>query len=293
MSNHKIMNKIVRNELSVLELRVLIKEFQALIGTRVANIHQLGLNDVLFTFRRPGGEKSWLRFALPKWVWLTQYDAEKQDPGRFVSFARKKLDNTILTALEQLGSDRILQLTFSVKNTPKFILIAELFSHGNLILCNEEKKIISASEERGWKGREIKRGESYKLPPSPTRRPPVSKKAPPANLSAELDAVLPMQLKKKAVEQAQTTATREIEALRKSLAVQEKAVKKHETAAADAKAKGEAIYARFGELKPLVERALYLHKRYGWKKAIPMLKKEFPQVKELKEKEWKLVLELE
>src|SRR3989344_4406734 len=46
----------------------------------------------------------------------------------------------------------------------QYILVIELFSKGNLILCDEAMKILGALEPQEWKSRTIKKDEQYKYP---------------------------------------------------------------------------------------------------------------------------------
>ena len=71
--------------------------------------------------------------------------------------------NSILQAIEQVGSERILKFTFESKEAG-FILYAELFAKGNMILCNEKGIVISLMQKQKWKDRTVAVSRKYEHP---------------------------------------------------------------------------------------------------------------------------------
>ena len=66
-----------------------------------------------------------------------------------------------ITNIRQHGFDRIIEI-----HTAEHILIFELFSKGNLIICDSPYNIIMPMEMQKWKGREIKPKVKYLYPPT-------------------------------------------------------------------------------------------------------------------------------
>ncbi|MDI6730894.1 MAG: NFACT family protein [Candidatus Altarchaeum sp.] len=80
-------------------------------------------------------------------------------PSTYTMVLRKYLENKFISEISQCNNDKIL----SVK-TLNHIIYLEFFGSGNVILCDNENKIIDALVKREWKGRAIKPGEIYKFP---------------------------------------------------------------------------------------------------------------------------------
>ena len=80
-------------------------------------------------------------------------------PSTFTMVLRKHLEDKFITDVLQCNNDKIL----SVK-TANHILYLEFFGKGNVVLCDNENKIIDALIKREWKGRAVKHGEIYKFP---------------------------------------------------------------------------------------------------------------------------------
>ncbi|OQX21792.1 MAG: hypothetical protein BWK75_02340 [Candidatus Altiarchaeales archaeon A3] len=82
-----------------------------------------------------------------------------QMPSTYAMVLRKYLENKFISEVSQCNNDKIL----SVK-TVNHIIYLEFFGSGNVVLCDNENKIIDALVKREWKGRAIKPGEIYKFP---------------------------------------------------------------------------------------------------------------------------------
>jgi len=95
-----------------------------------------------------------------------------QMPSTYVFVLRKYLENKFISNVSQCNNDKILSIQTS-NNT----IYLEFFGSGNVVLCDNNNKIIDALVKREWKGRAIKPGEIYKFP---------------ENISDEKDKVLRM-----------------------------------------------------------------------------------------------------
>ncbi len=82
-----------------------------------------------------------------------------QMPSTYAMVLRKYLENKFISEVSQCNNDKIL----SVK-TLNHIIYLEFFGSGNVVLCDNENKVIDALVKREWKGRAIKPGEIYKFP---------------------------------------------------------------------------------------------------------------------------------
>ena len=153
----------MKKELSNVEIKYLVDEFQQLKDSKVEKVYQPDKKDLLFSFHVPRIGKKMLRIILPGFIWLTETKPDMPEKIHgFCSFLRKYLTNARLREIKQIESERIIQLDFETKEE-KYALIIELFGKGNIILC-KDKKIIQPLSIQKWKDRIIKKGEEYTFP---------------------------------------------------------------------------------------------------------------------------------
>ncbi|MFH1073047.1 MAG: NFACT family protein [Nanoarchaeota archaeon] len=164
----------MKSELSAMDMHYLVKEFQVLIDGKIDKIYEgeEDRKDFLFRFHVPGKGKISLRVHLPNLIYITECkgDFPEQPPG-FCMFLRKYLQNARVRKIEQVGFERILKFTFEHKVNEKvetYYLIVELFSKGNMILCDSTMKIKSPLESQSWADRTIRGNTPYLLPPAAT-----------------------------------------------------------------------------------------------------------------------------
>ena len=153
----------MKTELNFLELHFLVQEVQPCVGARVDKIYEP--DGFLFQLHKSGAGKIFLRIT-NKVLWLSKEKLlAPESISGLCGALRRYLEGKKLTKIEQLGSERILSFVFQTQKET-FYLFVELFSNGNIILTDENKKILAAKEERAWKDREIKRGIAYVPPPA-------------------------------------------------------------------------------------------------------------------------------
>ena len=87
-------------------------------------------------------------------------------PSEFCMLLRKKLSQCRIEVIAQVSSERIVRMDFSGKEQ-SFILYLELFGKGNVVLCNQENKIISCLHTQTLADRTIRGGIIYQYPQKP------------------------------------------------------------------------------------------------------------------------------
>ncbi|MBW2971931.1 NFACT family protein [Candidatus Woesearchaeota archaeon] len=154
----------MKTEISSLELHFLLKEFETVMGAKLEQVYQVGKEELVLQLHVPGVGKKILRVIIGKLMYIASNkgDMPEKPPG-FCLYLRKKLKNARLKEVQQLGFERIVSFLFETKDL-KFRLVIELFSKGNIVLCSEDWKILSALEKQEWKDRSIKPGEQYSYP---------------------------------------------------------------------------------------------------------------------------------
>ena len=86
-------------------------------------------------------------------------------PPPFAMVLRKYLKNARMTAVRQLGFDRVLALDFDTK-FGQMHLYVEVFREGNVILVDHEGIIIQPLTHAKYSGRVLKKGAQYQPPPA-------------------------------------------------------------------------------------------------------------------------------
>jgi predicted ribosome quality control (RQC) complex YloA/Tae2 family protein len=150
--------------ISSLDIMVCARELKNAIGARVDKVYELG-GVFVICMRTSGKGRLDLLIEPGRRVHLTgmQYKFPKQ-PKMYAMLLRKHLEGAQLVGVEQPDFERILELRF--RGRGERVLIAELFGTGNLVLCDEGKKIIQPYRSEEWRNRIVKAGEKYKYPPS-------------------------------------------------------------------------------------------------------------------------------
>lgn len=155
-------------ELSSFDVSFLVDEFQILKGAKIEKVFQDDKNKRLFLFQLyvPSKGKKMLYLDIPAIMFLTDYKPDfPTNPPGFCSFLRKKFQGGRIESIEQKDFERILILTISYRDVI-YKLIFELFSKGNIVLCDNDYKILSPLEIQGFTDRFVRPGLTYEFPPS-------------------------------------------------------------------------------------------------------------------------------
>ncbi len=154
----------MKTQVSSLELSYLVRELDELVDCRVNKVFQKE-DGFLFDLHKPGEGRIMFRALIPNAVFFTQYKPDfPSHPPKFCMFLRKHLGGMIVDEVRQKGFDRILEIEFSGFGE-KYILVLELFSKGNLILCKEDYEIVAPFNSQTWQSRTIRGGTGYEYPP--------------------------------------------------------------------------------------------------------------------------------
>ena len=166
--NTFLMFVMEKTEITSLDIKFLIKELrQVLIDGVFRKIYQYRskgvdkpVNQFLFEIFVSGKGNFWL-YVDDKKIFLTKHKkAVPQEPPSFCMFLRKHVLNKRIRTIEQHSFDRIVRII-----TDENVIIFELFSPGNVILCDSTNNIIMPLEIQRWKDRDIKPKIPYRYPP--------------------------------------------------------------------------------------------------------------------------------
>ena len=151
-------------QLAGIELKYLVDD----IGKRiedyyVSNIYGITKNSLLFKFHHP--KKPDILLMLSTFgIWMTKVKIEQIEPNKLLRRLRSDLLRFKLKEIKQVGTERIVYLTFSYFEK-EFVVIAELFGDGNIIVCNNEMKILALLHSVDVRHRQLRVGSQYIPPP--------------------------------------------------------------------------------------------------------------------------------
>ena len=161
-----------------LALRHVVHELRdALVGTTIRHIEQANADTFSFKVGR-GAETHWLTLSAHS-LHARAHLIEKPPPGQkqsyLADFLATHLRRGTITAIEQIGWDRILKITVQpvsddpIQPSPKALIAEFMGKYSNIILIDTADDRILESfkriDETMSRHREILPGETYTLPP--------------------------------------------------------------------------------------------------------------------------------
>lgn len=158
----------MKDALSSLDIHLLVRELQSVVGARLDKAYQGSKEekrDLTLQFHKTGEGKLLLRILLPGLLHLSSEKSEyPKMPGQFAVFLRKHVGNARLVAVRQRGFERIVELELENKDG-RFLLLLELLPPGNALLLNRDGKIINLLEPQRHGQRLLRGGAVYEAPP--------------------------------------------------------------------------------------------------------------------------------
>jgi predicted ribosome quality control (RQC) complex YloA/Tae2 family protein len=162
-----------KKNISSVELVAIMNELKFLTNAKVSQIYQPDPKELILQLHVPRKGKQLLRIFPGMFLNLTNKKESTLRPSGMSLQLRKYLNNSFIREIYQKDSERIVVLTFEkahFENDEKILnsyhIIIELFSKGNLILTNQDWKIITSTMAQVWESRTIKVREKYEFPPN-------------------------------------------------------------------------------------------------------------------------------
>ena len=154
-------------ELSSIELfkiiSVLNKEIES-DNLYLNNIYQIMNDSYLFRLHQVGKSKKYVMVNPKIGIWESKYDIEKDESTGYVTSLRRNLLRARLIKFEQPPGERICIMHFETKKGKRKV-ICEFFREGNIIVVDENNKILSCLRKLKVRHREIFPGSTYEFPP--------------------------------------------------------------------------------------------------------------------------------
>ncbi len=156
----------IKNQMSSVDISAVVSELQMLIDAKLDKAYQHTPNEIRLKLQLPGSGRQDLLIEAGKRIHVTKYPrpSPKIAPS-FPMLLRKHLMGGRITAIKQYDFDRIIEIHI-LRGDTIATLVVELFSKGNVILLDENRRIIMPLKSMSFKDREVRRGEQYEFPPS-------------------------------------------------------------------------------------------------------------------------------
>lgn len=150
--------------LAGIELNYLVNKISDEVqGYYVSNIWGITKDSILFKLHHP--EKSDIFMMIStSGVWLTSVKIDPIESNRLLKRLRSDLLRFKIKKIEQIGSERIAYFTFTGFDK-EFVIVGEFFGDGNILLCNEEMKILALQHSIDVRHRKLGVGINYVTPP--------------------------------------------------------------------------------------------------------------------------------
>lgn len=149
--------------LAGIELRYLINQIsESVQNYYVSNIYGITRDSILFKLHHTEKDDLYMMLSTSG-IWLTRTKIEQIEPNRLQKRLRSDLLRLKLK-IEQLGAERVAYLTFTGFEK-EFVIVGEFFGDGNIILCNNEMKILALQHSIEVRHRKLGVGLEYVPPP--------------------------------------------------------------------------------------------------------------------------------
>lgn len=161
-----------KKEFTSFDVAAVVRELKAtILDSRVSNVYQLDAKTLILKLHKPDNPPLALVLEAGRRLHLTSYSLEKPIvPPAFCMALRKYLRNSRLISIVQYEFERVVVFRFTTKEG-NVQLVLELFGDGNIILIDENDRIMQALIYKRMRDRDIVRNEQFKFAPSSGRNP--------------------------------------------------------------------------------------------------------------------------
>ena len=157
----------MQRQLTSFDIYVIVSELQELLGNNLDKIYQITQNELLIRLKNINTkQKENIFIRNGELICITNKDFKiPLKPSVFAMTLRKYLQNGKIIEITQHEFDRVIKFRISRKEGV-YSLYIELFSTGNIVLVDQNGKIILPFIRQTWEHRSIKGKETYIPPPS-------------------------------------------------------------------------------------------------------------------------------
>ncbi len=150
--------------LAGIELRYLVNQISEKVQDYyVSNIYGITKDSILFKLHHTEKDDLFMMISTLG-VWLTSVKIDQMEPNKLQKRLRNDLLRLKLKEIKQIGSERIAYFVFEGFGK-EFVLVGEFFGDGNILLCNNQMKILALQHSIDVRHRQLRVGLEYALPP--------------------------------------------------------------------------------------------------------------------------------
>lgn len=158
----------MKEEMTSADVAALVAELSSgelsLIDSKVGKIYQPLEDEIRFNLFVFGKGRVDFIIQAGKRAHLSQYASPSPKiPQSFPMLLRKHIMSSRIVSIKQYDFDRIIEIGF-VRGGVETVLVAELFARGNIVLIDNERRIILPMNPATFKGRRVRSGEIYTYP---------------------------------------------------------------------------------------------------------------------------------
>lgn len=153
---------------SEIELKYIVKSVKDLIDDvyYVSNIYPVTKDSIVIRFHH--SQKSDISLLISIFgICITKYKYSVIEENDSLKKIKSELERSRLIDISVFSGERIVQLIFQTLKGNKYSLIVEFFGNGNIILCNDDLKILTLINPINVRHRILKPGLNYFPPPPP------------------------------------------------------------------------------------------------------------------------------
>lgn len=157
----------IQLELSGIELRYLVKEIKTRITSEyyVSNIIAVTRDSFLFRMHHSTEPDIALMLSV-RGIWLTRFKFAKVEESDLINVIKPEIERAKIECIQQSGTERIITIRFVHLDGKRRVIVAELFGVGNIILCDENMRILALLNPIQVRHRILNRGHQYFPPPT-------------------------------------------------------------------------------------------------------------------------------
>ncbi|RLG56292.1 MAG: fibronectin-binding domain-containing protein [Candidatus Hydrothermarchaeota archaeon] len=151
--------------MSSFDVFAIARELQKLINARINKVYQISPQELKVVLNIKGFGNAILVIEAGKRIHLTEYPKPSpKKPSVFAMTLRKYIQGGVIKGISQVSFDRIVEIRISKKGE-EYVLIAELFGKGNVILTDADYNILAVMMPKRYKHRELIIKAKYSYPP--------------------------------------------------------------------------------------------------------------------------------
>uniref|UniRef100_A0A183CCC2 NFACT-R_1 domain-containing protein n=1 Tax=Globodera pallida TaxID=36090 RepID=A0A183CCC2_GLOPA len=137
----------MKTKFATFDLCAVLHDLRKFVGMRVVNVYDINSKTYLIKLQRPN-EKAFILFESGIRIHITTYDWPKATfPSGFSMKFRKHINTRRLTAVSQVGVDRIVDMQFGDGDRTCHVIV-ELYDRGNVILTDHNYQILNILRPR-------------------------------------------------------------------------------------------------------------------------------------------------